>query len=161
MVFQGESLYPHLSVYENLAFPLKMRRHPADEIKSTVESTASQLGVEEMLDRMPNTLSGGQRQRVAIGRALVRKPKVFLMDEPFSHLDAHLRRQLREELNQLRQNWTATTLFVTHDQREAMMLGDRVAVMHEGEIHQFDKPSRIRESPATEFVASFVADEYS
>jgi multiple sugar transport system ATP-binding protein len=160
MVFQGESLYPHLTVYENLAFPLKMRNRPADEIKSLVKSTASQLDVGDLLERMPNTLSGGQRQRVAIGRALVRKPKVFLLDEPFSHLDAHLRRQLREELKRLRTDWTATTLFVTHDQREAMMLGDRVAVMNDGEILQFDVPQEIRDSPATDFVASFVTDEY-
>lgn len=160
MVFQGESLYPHLSVYENLAFPLRMRRHPTDELTSIVRSTAAQLGVGNLLDRMPNTLSGGQRQRVALGRALVRKPKVFLLDEPFSHLDAHLRRQLRAELQRLRPEWAATTLFVTHDQREAMMLGDRVAVMSEGEIHQLDAPDKIRESPATSFVESFVADEY-
>ena len=160
MVFQGESLYPHLSVYENLAFPLKMRNRSADEINSLVKSTASQLDVGDLLRRKPNTLSGGQRQRVAIGRALVRKPKVFLLDEPFSHLDAHLRRQLREELKRLRTDWTATTLFVTHDQREAMMLGDRVAVMNDGEILQFDVPQAIRDSPATDFVASFVTDEY-
>lgn len=160
MVFQGESLYPHMSVFENLAFPLRMRNVPLDEIKSLVQSTASQLGVADMLERMPNTLSGGQRQRIALGRALVRKPKVFLLDEPFSHLDTHLRRQLREELIRLRKDWTATTLFVTHDQREAMLLGDRVAVMNEGEIHQFDVPHKIKTEPANEFVASFVTDEF-
>jgi multiple sugar transport system ATP-binding protein len=147
-------------VYENLAFPLKMRKRAADEIPSQIKSTAGQLGVQDLLDRMPNTLSGGQRQRVALGRALVRQPKVFLLDEPFAHLDAHLRRRLREELRRLRQTWTATTLFVTHDQREAMLLGDRVAVMNNGEIQQFDTPERIRESPATDFVAGFVTDEY-
>ena len=160
MVFQGESLYPHMSVFENLAFPLRMRNRPSEEITSLVGTTASQLGVGEMLERMPNTLSGGQRQRIAIGRALVRKPKVFLLDEPFSHLDAHLRRQMREELMRLRKDWTATTLFVTHDQREAMMLGDRVAVMNEGKILQLDAPDKIRSEPANAFVADFVSDEF-
>lgn len=160
MVFQGESLYPHLSVRANLSFPLEMRQQSKDEITPQVEATAKQIGIDELLDRMPNTLSGGQRQRVAIGRALVRKPKVFLLDEPFSHLDAHLRRQLREEVMRLRQNWDATTLFVTHDQREAMLLGDRVAVMRDGAILQFDEPNRIRESPSSDFVAQFITDEY-
>lgn len=160
MVFQGESLYPHMSVGGNLAFPLKMRGRTSEEITSVTQSIAAQLGLEKLLDRMPNSLSGGQRQRVALGRALVRNPKVFLLDEPFSHLDAHLRRQLREELRLLRKDWTATTLFVTHDQREAMSLGDRVAVMHDGEILQFDSPNQIRAAPANDFVAEFLADEY-
>ena len=160
MVFQGESLYPHMTVRENLSFPLKMRKVTSGEIRSTVQRTAEQMGVDDLLDRMPSTLSGGQRQRVAIGRALVRDPKVFLFDEPFSHLDPHLRRQLRNELLTLRQNWTATTLFVTHDQREAAMLGDRVAVMNEGRLLQFDSATAIRESPADDFVKQFVQDEY-
>ena len=160
MVFQGESVYPHMTVAENLAFPLKMRNRPTDEITSLVESTAEQLGITDLRERMPDTLSGGQRQRVAIGRALVRKPKVFLLDEPFSHLDAHLRRQLRKDLLELRKNWNATWLFVTHDQREAMMLGDRVAVMGDGRIHQFDTADQIREQPANEFVTEFLCDEY-
>lgn len=160
MVFQGESVYPHMNVAENLAFPLKMRDRPSSERRSLVRATAEQLGIGDLLDRMPNTLSGGQRQRVAIGRALVRKPKVFLLDEPFSHLDAHLRRQLRQELLELRPNWQATWLFVTHDQREAMMLGDRVAVMNEGQIQQFATPDQIRSKPANEFVANFMIDEY-
>ena len=160
MVFQGESVYPHMSVRENLSFPLKMRNRPAGESQTLVVATAQQLGIHDLLDRMPNTLSGGQRQRVAIGRALVRKPKVFLLDEPFSHLDAHLRKQLRQELLELRQNWQATWLFVTHDQREAMMLGDRVAVMNEGRIQQFSTPDQIRDEPANDFVASFMIDEY-
>ena len=159
MVFQGESVYPHMTVEENLSFPLRMRNRPTDEIKSLVESTSQQLGIDDLLARMPNTLSGGQRQRVAIGRALVRKPKVFLLDEPFSHLDAHLRRQLRKDLVELRKSWDATWLFVTHDQREAMLLGDRVAVMGDGQIHQFDTPDRIREQPANDFVTEFLGDD--
>jgi len=160
MVFQGESVYPHMSVEENLSFPLKMRNHPPGDRQSLIKATAEQLGIFDLLDRMPNTLSGGQRQRVAIGRALVRKPKVFLLDEPFSHLDAHLRRQLRQELLELRPKWQATWLFVTHDQREALMLGDRVAVMNAGQIQQFATPDQIRTEPANEFVANFMIDEY-
>ena len=160
MVFQGESVYPHMSVGENLAFPLKMRKHPNDEIKTLIDTTSEQLGIKDLLDRMPNTLSGGQRQRVALGRALVRKPKVFLLDEPFSHLDAHLRRQLRKELLEIRSLSKASWLFVTHDQREALLLGDRVAVMSEGEIQQFDTPERIQQAPANDLVASFFEDEY-
>lgn len=161
MVFQGESVYPHMTVEENLSFPLRMRNRPTDEIQSLVESTAKQLGIDDLRDRMPDTLSGGQRQRVAIGRALVRNPKVFLLDEPFSHLDAHLRKQLRKDLSELRKNSNATWLFVTHDQREAMLLGDRVAVMSEGQILQFDSADRIHEQPATDFVAEFMCDEYA
>lgn len=160
MVFQGESLYPHLSAFNNIAFPLRMRRVPATEIQARVEETAEQLSIAELLKRMPNELSGGQRQRVAIGRALVRKPKVFLMDEPFSHLDTHLRRQLREELLRLRENWDATTLFVTHDHQEATALGQRVAVINDGVLHQFDHPDQVHASPATEFVAEFMCAGY-
>ena len=160
MVFQGESLYPHMTVFENMAFPLKMRQKPEDEINKLVDQTARQLGVHELFERMPGTLSGGQRQRVAIGRALVRRPRVFLLDEPFSHLDPHLRRQLREEVIQLRKAWDATVLFVTHDHREAMLLGDRVAVMNAGQLLQFDVPEKIRDTPANEFVADFISPEF-
>ena len=160
MVFQGESLYPHMSVFENIAFPLQMRDRPADEVKSLVERTAEQLGVAELLTRLPATLSGGQRQRVAIGRALVRRPKIFLLDEPFSHLDPHLRKQLREQVLRLRADWEATVLFVTHDHREAMLLGDRVAVMNEGKLLQFDVAKKIQEAPASDFVREFVSPEF-
>ncbi len=158
MVFQGESLYPHMTVRKNLEFPLSVRSLPQPKTKATAERVAEQLGVGELLDRYPETLSGGQRQRVALGRALVREPAVFLLDEPFSHLDAHLRRQLQQEMKALRKYWTATTLFVTHDLREAMLLGDRIAVMCDGEIHQFATPEKIRNEPATDFVAQFIAE---
>ncbi len=158
MVFQGESLYPHLSVIGNLAFPLRMRGFSRQDISQRVTSVAEQLGVSELLSRMPNTLSGGQRQRVALGRALVRSPRLFLFDEPFSNLDAHLRRQLRDEFRRIRREWTVTTIFVTHDQQEAIALGDRVAVMHQGEILQCDTPRQLLDYPANRFVASFIGD---
>lgn len=161
MVFQGESLYPHMTAFENMAFPLRMRGVTREEITETVTGVAKQLSVDTLLDRMPSSLSGGQRQRVALGRALARKPSVFLLDEPFSHLDPRLRRQLRQELRKLRQDWQATTLFVTHDQREALLLGDRVAVMKDGAIQQFDRPDVISQSPANAFVAEFLLDEYA
>lgn len=161
MVFQGESLYPHMTSYENMAFPLRMRGMRREEIEANVMNVAKQLSVDTLLDRMPSSLSGGQRQRVALGRALTRKPAVFLLDEPFSHLDPHLRRQLRLELKKHREDWQTTTLFVTHDQREALLLGDRVAVMRDGAIQQFDRPAQIRQSPANEFVAEFLRDEYA
>ena len=137
---------------------LTVRKLPKTETQAAAERVAEKLGVAELLDRYPETLSGGQRQRIALGRALVREPAVFLLDEPFSHLDAHLRRQLRNELAELRKQWTATTVFVTHDLQEAMSLGDRVAVMCDGEIHQFATPEQIRAEPATEFVAQFIAE---
>ena len=152
MVFQGESLYPHLSVSENLAFPLRMRKVAPEEIVRRVAQVADQLSVTDLLTRKPDTLSGGQRQRVALGRALIRRPKVFLLDEPFSNLDAHLRRQLREELRHIRRQWTATTIFVTHDQHEAMSLGDRVAVMSHGQIHQCDRPQQLLACPANRWI---------
>ncbi len=158
MVFQGESLYPHLSVSENLAFPLRMREVATEEIVRRVAQVADQLGITDLLTRKPATLSGGQRQRVALGRAFVRRPKVFLLDEPFSNLDAHLRRQLREELRHIRRQWTATTILVTHDQHEAMSLGDRVAVMSAGQIHQCDSPQQLLACPANQFVGSFIGD---
>lgn len=158
MVFQGESLYPHLSVSENLAFPLRMREVATEEIVRRVAQVADQLGITDLLMRKPATLSGGQRQRVALGRAFVRRPKVFLLDEPFSNLDAHLRRQLREELRHIRRQWTATTILVTHDQHEAMSLGDRVAVMSAGQIHQCDSPQQLLACPANQFVGSFIGD---
>ncbi len=157
MVFQGESVYPHMTVQENLSFPLRMRNQTSDEIEVLVSATAEQLGIADMMDRMPATLSGGQRQRVALGRALVRKPKVFLLDEPFSNLDAHLKRQLRDDLLTIRKNSEATWLFVTHDIQEALQLGDRIAVMHDGRIQQFDTSDQLLSSPANDFVQDFVA----
>lgn len=158
MVFQGESLYPHMSVRQNLEFPLSVRNTSQEEISARVERVARQYGIDEWLDRDPATLSGGQRQRVALGRAMVREPVVCLLDEPFAHLDVHLRRQLQKELQILKHAWSATTIFVTHDLQEAMLLGDRVAVMCEGVLHQFDTPERIRDRPATGFVAEFLHD---
>lgn len=155
MVFQGESLYPHLTAFENIAFPLRMRRVSGSQIRDAVVQTARRVGVADLLERMPNTLSGGERQRVAIGRALIRNPKVLLLDEPFAHLDLPLRRQLARELLVLREDWNATTIFVTHDHEEAARLADRVAVMHAGKIQQFDQSDRIRAKPANEFVAGF------
>ena len=158
MVFQDESLYPHLSVRQNLAFPLSVRGYSGDEIATRVKETARKFEIHDLLDRAPTTLSGGQRQRVALGRALVREPSVCLLDEPFSHLDVHLRRQFRRELQQRKREWNSTTIFVTHDIEEALALGDRVAVMVDGAIHQFDTPEQIRNQPSTPRVADFLAD---
>lgn len=155
MVFQGESLYPHLSVRQNLEFPLRMRSQATDQREQAVTEIAKRMGIGDLLQRDPATLSGGQRQRVALGRALVRQPAVFLLDEPFSHLDIHLRRQLCNELLEWRKEWTATTLFVTHDLREAMLLGDRIIVMDAGAIQQIGTPEQLRRQPSTEFVATF------
>lgn len=134
MVFQGESLYPHLTVFENIAFPLRMRSTEKSEVASAVQATAERVGIADFLERMPSTLSGGERQRVALGRALVRNPRVLLLDEPFAHLDTPLRRQLGEELVRLREHWRATTLFVTHDETEAKTLAHRVAIMKDGAL---------------------------
>ena len=158
MVFQGESLYPHFSVFDNLAFPLRMRHVAKHEVRQRIATVAAQFGIEDLLQRKPHTLSGGQRQRVALGRALVRQPKLFLLDEPFSHLDAHLRGQLRDELRQMKRHWRTTTIFVTHDQQEAMLLGDRVAVMSAGQIRQCDPPQLLLDKPADRLVASFIGD---
>ena len=164
MIFQDpySSLNPRERAGDIVKEPLNlMEIGTRSERDERVAELFEQVGLRpEQKSLFPHQFSGGQRQRVAIGRALVRKPKVFLLDEPFSHLDAHLRRQLRKDLLELRKNWNATWLFVTHDQREAMMLGDRVAVMGDGRIHQFDTADQIREQPANEFVTEFLCDEY-
>ena len=156
MVFQDYALYPQMSVYDNLAFGLKVARVPRSEIRQRVADTAAALELQDLLKRKPRELSGGQRQRVALGRALAREPKVFLMDEPLSNLDAKLRTQTRGEIKRLQMATGKTTLYVTHDQVEAMTMGDRIAVMHDGQLAQVGKPSIIYESPANSFVASFV-----
>ncbi|HEU4412894.1 MAG TPA: ABC transporter ATP-binding protein [Polyangiaceae bacterium] len=156
MVFQGYALYPHMSVRENLAFPLKMRRVPAGERARRVAETADTLGLGRLLDRLPDELSGGERQRVAMGRALVRRPRVYLFDEPLSNLDAALRVELRREIGALVHRLGVTALYVTHDHAEAMTLGDRVAVLRAGELQQVATPRAIYEAPANDFVAGFV-----
>lgn len=155
MVFQGFALYPHMKVREILAFPLKMRKVPPAERERAVEQAADMLGIRRLLDRRPGELSGGEQQRVAMGRAIVRKPQVFLFDEPLSNLDAALRAELRIELGRLLRRLEATALYVTHDQAEAMTLADRIVVLRAGKIEQVDTPRRIYEAPATTFVASF------
>ncbi len=156
MVFQNYALYPHMSVYENLAFALKLRKLPATEIETRVRQAAELLGLGELLERKPRQLSGGQRQRVALGRAIVRQPKVFLFDEPLSNLDAKLRVQMRREIAALRRRLGTTTIYVTHDQVEAMTLGDRIVVMKDGHVQQVDTPLGIYRAPANTFVATFV-----
>lgn len=156
MVFQNYSLYPHMSVYENIAFPLRAQRLPKREIKDRVERTAKLLGLEEHLKRRPRHLSGGQRQRVAMGRALVRQPQVFLMDEPLSNLDAKLRVEMRGEITKLQHDLGVTTIYVTHDQVEAMTMGDRIAVMRTGVLQQVGEPQTLYDRPANLFVAGFI-----
>ena len=156
MVFQNYALYPHMSVRENLAFGLKMRKYQKDEITTRVLQAAEILGIKEMLDRKPKALSGGQRQRVALGRAIVRKPKVFLFDEPLSNLDANLRVQMRTEISRLHKQIETTMIYVTHDQIEAMSMGDRIVVMKDGYIQQIDSPLNIYNNPANQFVAGFI-----
>jgi multiple sugar transport system ATP-binding protein len=156
MVFQNYALYPHMSVRDNMAFPLKLAKVPDDEIKTKVEEAAKILDLEQHLDRKPANLSGGQRQRVAMGRAIVRDPKAFLMDEPLSNLDAKLRVQMRTEVSRLQKQLSTTTVYVTHDQTEAMTLGDRVAVMRSGVLQQVDTPAELYERPANLFVAGFI-----
>jgi len=156
MVFQNYALYPHMSVYRNIAFGLKMRDVPKEEIRSRVEQIARVLGIEELLERKPAALSGGQRQRVAMGRAIVRNPQAFLMDEPLSNLDAKLRVQMRAEIARIQREVDATTLYVTHDQVEAMTMGDRVCVLRKGELQQVDTPQVLYERPINLFVASFI-----
>jgi multiple sugar transport system ATP-binding protein len=156
MVFQNYALYPHKNVYENLVFGLRMRKVPKAEQKQRVEEIARILGLGDMLDRRPAQLSGGQRQRVAMGRAIVREPKAFLMDEPLSNLDAKLRVQMRAEIARIQQALKVTTVYVTHDQVEAMTMGHRVAVMRGGELQQVDTPQRLYDAPTNLFVASFV-----
>ena len=156
MVFQNYALYPHMTVAENMAFPLKLRKVPKEEIAQRVAQAANILGITEYLDRKPKALSGGQRQRVAIGRAIVREPKVLLMDEPLSNLDAKLRNQMRAELLQLRQRIDTTFIYVTHDQTEAMTLGDRIVIMKDGLIQQIGTPQEVFNHPANLFVAGFI-----
>jgi len=156
MVFQSYALYPHMTVYDNLAFPLKMRKYPKQEIDKRVKEVAKLLRIEELLNRKPRQLSGGQQQRVALGRALVRNPQVWLMDEPLSNLDAKLRVYMRAELKKLQKDLRITTIYVTHDQAEAMAMGDRIAVMNQGKILQFDEPRAVYERPGNIFVAGFL-----
>ena len=156
MVFQNYALYPHMRVRENIAFPLKMQKLPKAEIDERVAEAGRLLGIEELLHRKPRELSGGQRQRVAMGRAIVRHPQAFLMDEPLSNLDAKLRVQMRAELVKLHRRLGVTTLYVTHDQTEAMTLGERVAVLRTGVVQQVDSPQRLYHRPANTFVASFI-----
>ena len=156
MVFQNYALYPNKTVRQNLGFPLKMRKLPRREIDEKVKAAASLLDITHLLDRRPRELSGGQQQRVALGRALVRDPQVFLMDEPLSNLDAKLRVQMRAELKRFHQDLNATVIYVTHDQLEAMTMADRIAVMEGGVLQQFDTPERVFEEPANLFVAGFV-----
>ena len=156
MVFQNYALYPHMTVYENMAFALKLRKEKKDEIDRKVKQAAEILGITDLLKRKPKALSGGQRQRVAIGRAIVREPKVFLMDEPLSNLDAKLRNQMRAELIQLRQRIDTTFIYVTHDQVEAMTLGDRIVIMKDGFIQQIGSSQDVFNRPANKFVAGFI-----
>ena len=156
MVFQSYALYPHMTVYENMAFSLKLKKVPKDEIDRKVKEAAEILDITQYLDRKPKALSGGQRQRVAIGRAIVREPKVFLMDEPLSNLDAKLRNQMRAEIIKLRQKINTTFIYVTHDQTEAMTLGDRIVIMKDGFIQQIGTPQEVFDHPANLFVAGFI-----
>ena len=156
MVFQNYALYPHMTVYENMAFSLKIKKTPKDEIDRKVREAAEILDITQYLDRKPKALSGGQRQRVAIGRAIVRNPKVFLMDEPLSNLDAKLRNQMRAEIIKLRQRIDTTFIYVTHDQTEAMTLGDRIVIMKDGAVLQVGTPQEVFDHPANLFVAGFI-----
>ncbi|PZS04584.1 MAG: sugar ABC transporter ATP-binding protein, partial [Candidatus Chloroheliales bacterium] len=156
MVFQSYALYPHMSVYDNMAFGLKLRKVAKSDIQRRVEEAANQLGLKPYLTRKPRELSGGQRQRVALGRAIVREPQVFLMDEPLSNLDAKLRVATRAELSKLHQRLLTTTIYVTHDQVEAMTMGDRIAVMRDGILQQLDTPQRLYAMPDNKFVAGFI-----
>lgn len=156
MVFQNYALYPHMTVFENMAFGLKIRKLPKDEIKKRVQEAARILEIEHLLDRKPKQLSGGQRQRVAVGRAIVRKPKVFLFDEPLSNLDAKLRVQMRTEISKLHQRLEATIVYVTHDQTEAMTMADKIVVMKDGIVQQIDTPLNLYNRPINKFVAGFI-----
>ncbi len=156
MVFQNYALYPHMTVYKNMAFGLKLRKFRKDEIDKRVHEAAEILDIKDLLNRKPKALSGGQRQRVAVGRAIVRKPKVFLFDEPLSNLDAKLRVQMRAEISKLHNRLQATMIYVTHDQLEAMTMGDRIVVMKDGYIQQVDSPIQLYDHPANKFVAGFI-----
>jgi len=156
MVFQNYALYPHMTVFNNMAFALKLRKTPKEEIQAKVHAAAEMLGIDVLLDRKPKQLSGGQRQRVALGRAIVRNPKVFLFDEPLSNLDAKLRVQMRAEISKLHKQLATTMIYVTHDQVEAMTMADKIVVMKDGIIHQIDSPLDIYNHPANLFVAGFI-----
>jgi multiple sugar transport system ATP-binding protein len=156
MVFQSYALYPHMTVYDNMAFGLKLRKVPKEEIKRKVDSAAQSLGIEQLLKRRPRELSGGQRQRVALGRAIVREPKVFLFDEPLSNLDAKLRVQTRSEISKMHQRLQTTFIYVTHDQTEAMTMATRIAVMNKGMLQQLDTPQTLYDKPNNMFVAGFI-----
>ena len=156
MVFQSYALYPHLSVYDNMAFGLKLRKTPKEDIKRRVNEAADILGIQELLQRKPRQLSGGQRQRVAVGRAIVREPKVFLFDEPLSNLDAKLRVQMRAEISKLHQRLKTTFIYVTHDQTEAMTMATRIAVINKGNLQQLDTPQNLYDHPNNLFVAGFI-----
>ena len=156
MVFQNYSLYPHMNVYDNIAFPLKMRKVHKDKINESVHKIASLLNIDNLLDRKPKEISGGQMQRVALGRALVREPKIFLMDEPLSNLDAKLRTEMRVEIKKLQEKVGITTLYITHDQAEAMSMADNVGIMDSGKLLQIDSPQKVYTDPANRFVASFI-----
>ena len=156
MVFQNYALYPHMTVFENMAFGLKLRKFPKDEISKRVNEAAELLGIKQLLQRKPKALSGGQRQRVAVGRAIVRKPKVFLFDEPLSNLDAKLRVQMRAEISKLHSRLESTMIYVTHDQVEAMTMGDRIVVLRDGDIQQIDTPLNLYNNPKNLFVAGFI-----
>lgn len=156
MVFQNYALYPHMTVFDNMAFGLKLRHTPKEEIRRRVEEAAKALDISHLLDRKPKALSGGQRQRVALGRAIVREPKVFLLDEPLSNLDAKLRAQMRTELSRLHKRLGTTFIYVTHDQIEAMTMGDRIVVMKDGIVQQVDTPQNLYENPVNVFVAGFM-----
>jgi len=156
MVFQNYALYPHMTVYKNMAFGLMLRGYSKDDIKQRVSDAARILGIEQLLDRKPKALSGGQRQRVAVGRAIVRKPKAFLLDEPLSNLDAKLRTEMRAELQKLHRRLETTMIYVTHDQIEAMTLGDRIVVMADGIVQQVDAPLKVYDCPANKFVGGFI-----
>src|SRR5512139_391846 len=156
MVFQSYALYPYATVYENLAFALRVRRFPKPEIQRRVQAAADTLGIKDLLDRRPKQLSGGQRQRVAVGRAIVRQPSVFLFDEPLSNLDAKLRVQMRAEILKLQHRLETTTIYVTHDQVEAMTMGRRIAVLNQGILQQVGTPMEVYQRPVNRFVASFI-----
>ncbi|HKE18325.1 MAG TPA: ABC transporter ATP-binding protein [Kofleriaceae bacterium] len=156
MVFQSYALYPHLSVYRNISFPLRAQRVPKDQHRKKVEWASELLGIKKLLDRKPRELSGGERQRVALARAIVREPSVFLLDEPLSNLDAKLRAAAREELEEFHRRIGTTTIYVTHDQIEAMAMGDRVVVLHQGVVRQIGTPTEVYDSPADTFVATFL-----
>ena len=156
MIFQSYALYPHMTVYENLSIPLKLKKIPKDVIKTKIEEITSMLSIHDLLKRYPRALSGGQKQRVAMGRALIRKPKVFLMDEPLSNLDAQLRVEMRSQISILQKKLGVTTIYVTHDQVEAMTMGDRVAIINNGKLIQVDNPSTLYNKPKDTFVASFI-----